>query len=174
MTNPVFIETPRLILRTATEKDVEAVALSWELGKRVLSQEEAQAKIKWMLDNHKQNAPQKIVHLCLSIIEKGSGEFIGWCGLDHRNQTHEFPVLFYLLQESYWGNGLGTEAAQAVIDYGFGELGLSRIDSGAASDNLASKRIMEKIGMRYVGTDADGGYLFTLTKEAYFQQSRTC
>ena len=93
MNNIVFIETPRLILRTVTEKDVDAVASSWELGKSVLSHEEAQAKINWMLDNHEKNAPQNIVHLCLAIIDKGSDEFIGWCGLDHRNRKNEFPVL---------------------------------------------------------------------------------
>ena len=170
MANSVFIETPRLILRTVTNHDIEDVALSWELGKRVLSQKEARAKIKWMLDNHKRNTSQRIVHLCLAIIDQGSQAFIGWCGLDHRNRKNEFPVLFYLLREDFWGNGLGTEAARAVIDYSFRKLDLSRIDSGTTKDNLASKRIMEKIGMLYLGTDEDDGFLYTLTKEAYFKK----
>jgi ribosomal-protein-alanine N-acetyltransferase len=169
MANTVLIETPRLILRTVTFADIEDVALHWKLDEGAISKKEAEEKIKWMLGNHKQNTPQKIVHLCLAIIDKDTQAFIGWCGLDHRDRKNEFPVLFYLLRERYWGNGLGTEAAKAVIDYAFRELDIVRIDSSTIIDNLASKRVMEKIGMRYLGTDDENGHLFTLTKEAYSQ-----
>jgi RimJ/RimL family protein N-acetyltransferase len=54
-----------------------------------------------------------------------------------------------------------------VIDYAFRQLDLPRVDSEAAHENIASKRVMEKIGMRYLGEDDEGGYCFTLTKEEY-------
>ena len=167
MTTHTSIDTPRLILRTVTMDDVKDVALSWKLDDEPISREEAETQVMWMLDNHKQNTPGKLVHLCLAIIYKDTEEFVGWCGLDHRDQTDANPVLFYLLKANYWGKGLATEAARAVLDYAFGELGQARIDGGAALENTASKRVMEKIGMRYLGVDEERGHSFTLTQDEY-------
>jgi len=151
--------------------DVEDVARTWRLDDRPIPFEKAKEEVNWMLDNHEKNAQGTFVHLCLAIFNKDNGQLIGWCGLDHHDQTKRSPVLFYLLKESYWGKGLATEAANAVLEYGFSKLGLARIDSGAASENIASKRVMEKIGMRYIGREEDGGYSFTLTKKEHFQCS---
>ena len=172
MLTGIYIETNRLILRTVTMDDVEEVASSWRLDEGPISTKEAKDKITWMLGNHIQNGPGRIVHLCLAIMEKDTHEIIGWCGLDHLDRTMEHPVLFYLLKASYWGKGLATEAARAVLGYAFRELKLDRVDSGAAFENMASKRVMEKIGMRYLGVDEEGGHSFTLTKEEYFQESK--
>ncbi len=165
MDTSVCIETHRLILRTVTLDDLERVASSWNLDDGPISLEEAEGKITWMLGNHRQNAPGRVVHLCLAVIYKDTGELIGWCGLDHRDRTKENPVLFYLLKKSYWGRGLATEAARALIGYAFNELGLNRVDSGAEFENIASKRVMEKIGMQYLGLNDEGGYAFTIAKE---------
>ena len=148
--------------------DVVDVASSWKLDDGPISREEAADEINWMLGNHKRNSPGKLVHLCLAIIDKDTQEFIGWCGLDHLDQTKKNPVLFYLLKARFWGKGLATEAARAVLGYAFGELDLVRIDSGAALENIASKRVMEKIGMKYSGIE-EGGHSFTLTRDEYFQ-----
>ncbi len=163
----IAIETPRLIIRSVTMADVEGVMASWKLDEGPISHTEAGQKVSWMLSNHAQNRLGKVVHLCLAIILKGTGGFIGWCGLDHRDQAKADPALFYLLKAAYWGKGLATEAAQALLGYAFGEMGLSSIHGGAAPENLASKRVMEKIGMRYVGLDEEGGYAFTITREEY-------
>jgi len=149
--------------------DVEDVALSWKLDEGPISRQEAEERVRWMLDNHRQNAPGKVVHLCLAIVHKDAQGIIGWCGLDHRDRAKATPVLFYLLKASYRGKGLATEAAEAVLGYAFGDLGLARVDSAAAVENVASKRVMEKIGMRYVGLDEEGGHAFTLTTEEFFQ-----
>ena len=165
----MFIETARLILRTVTMDDVEDVARSWRLDDGPLSLQEAETQVRWMLDNHEQNAPGRVVHLCLAIVHKDDQGLIGWCGLDHRDQTKAAPVLFYLLKAGYWGKGLATEAARAVLGYAFGELDLDSIHGGAAPENTASKRVMEKIGMRYTGLDEEGGHAFTLTKEEHWK-----
>jgi RimJ/RimL family protein N-acetyltransferase len=120
-----------------------------------------------MLDNHRQNAPGRVIHLCLAIIAREDRAFIGWCGLDHRDPARAHPVLFYLLHAGYRGRGLATEAAGAVLGYAFGEIGLSQVDGGAAVENVASKRVMEKIGMRYLGLNEEGGHSFTLTAKEY-------
>jgi len=167
MTTSICIETPRLILRTVTMDDIDAVAASWELDAGPISRTEAEAKVAWMHANHQQHTPGRIVHLCLVIVHKEAGAFIGWCGLDHRKADQPNPVLFYVLKEPYWGKGLATEAASALLEYAFCGLGLLQIDSAAAYENVASKRVMEKIGMQSQGLDDEGGYFFTLSRDAW-------
>lgn len=171
MTTEVMIETAQLIIRTVTMADVEDVASSMKLDDGPISIPEAEQKISWMLSNHARNMPGKLIHLCLAIIVKDTNEFIGWCGLDHRDQTKADPALFYLLKAKYWGKGLATEAASALLNYAFDEMNLVSIHAGAAPENIASKRVMEKIGMKYVGLNEEGGYDFTITKEEYW---KTC
>jgi ribosomal-protein-alanine N-acetyltransferase len=166
----ISLETPRLILRSVTPEDIDAVALNMNLDEPPISRLEAENKVNWMLANHRQNAVGKIVHLCLAIIHRDTREWIGWCGLDHRDPARPNPILFYLLKAKYWGQGLATEAARVLLDYAFGTLNLPQIDSAAASDNLASVRVMEKLGMRSLGLDAEGGRAFTLTKEEYHER----
>ena len=172
MTTSICIETARLVLRTVTPEDIDDVARSWNLDGDPLSREQARERVTWMLDNHRQNAPGRVIHLCLAIILKESREFIGWCGLDHRDPSRPHPVLFYLLKAGYWGQGLATEAAGAVLDTAFGELSLARVDAAAAFDNIASRRVMEKLGMSYEGLDEEGGHSFTLTRDEYSRDSQ--
>lgn len=163
MDGAIAIETPRLILRTLTMADVAAVAGSWKLDEGPISPEEARDKIAQMQARHAQNRPGQLVHLCLAIFRKNTQELIGWCGLDHLDPADADPALFYLLKAAHWGQGLATEAAGALLRYALTELGLASIHGGAAPENLASRRVMEKIGMRFVGRNADGGYAFTIT-----------
>ena len=65
-----------------------------------------------------------------------------WCGANVRNQ------------------GLVTEAARAVIDYGFRELQLHKVAVGCASENLASKRVIEKLGFRFLGEQREHFFRF--------------
>jgi [ribosomal protein S5]-alanine N-acetyltransferase len=169
MTSIVSIETNRLILRTVTMDDRENVASSWNLDGTVISLEEAGGKVGWLQSNYAQNTPGHLVHLGLAVIQKENQAFIGWCGLDHLDSSKEYPVIFYLLKESCWGKGLATEAASALLRYAFKELGLNRIDGGAAFENSASKRVMEKIGMRCTGLDEEGGSSYTISRKEYFK-----
>jgi ribosomal-protein-alanine N-acetyltransferase len=164
MARPISIETPRLIIRSVTMADLEDVAASWRLDEGPITPGEAREKISWMRSNHEQNKPGQVVHLCLAILLKDTQEFIGWCGLDHLDETQVDPALFYLLKAAYWGQGLATEAAGALLRYAFAQLELTSIHGGAAPQNLASKRVMEKIGMRYIGLDEKGGYAFTMER----------
>ena len=61
--------------------------------------------------------------------------------------------LGYLLARPYWGRGLMTEAADLTAGYGFGTLGLSRLIAFADAENAASRRVLEKIGMRAHGSE---------------------
>lgn len=80
------------------------------------------------------------------LICRANGELIGFCGLDRLWGGGEIEI-GYWLAHAYWGQGLATEAAQAVMTYGFEELGLPRIVAVAHPENLASLRVLEKLGM---------------------------
>jgi ribosomal-protein-alanine N-acetyltransferase len=85
-----------------------------------------------------------------AIALRKDGGLIGAMGLVI-NQKHESAELGYWIGKPYWGNGYGTEAAKAVLHYGFTVLGLNRIYATHMSRNPASGRVMEKIGMKYEG-----------------------
>ncbi len=79
----------------------------------------------------------------------GANTMIGWCGLQYLLETEETEVA-YLLEPEYWGRGLGTEAARASLRYGFINLGIKKIVAIVHPDNLASRRVIKKLGMEFV------------------------
>ena len=82
-------------------------------------------------------------------VEKSTGLLIGRCGLLPQNlQGAEVVELAYLIDRARWGRGLATEAASAIRDHAFGRLGLGRVVSIIHRDNLSSRRVAEKLGMR--------------------------
>ncbi len=66
-------------------------------------------------------------------------------------RDHERAELGYWIGVPWWGQGYGTEAARAVMAFGFDELGLNRVFARHMASNPASGRVMEKIGMRFEG-----------------------
>lgn len=83
-----------------------------------------------------------------AVICNADARLIGWCGLGHVNELAEIEVA-YLLDRPYWGKGFATESAHASLRYGFEELKLDRIIALAHTENIASQRVMQKIGMVY-------------------------
>lgn len=85
-----------------------------------------------------------------AITLRTDGRLIGGIGLAVDEQ-HQHAELGYWLGISYWGNGYATEAARAMLHYGFEALGLQRIFALHFAHNPASGRILEKLGMRHEG-----------------------
>ena len=90
-----------------------------------------------------------------AVVDKITLECIGWAGLKYYKESlnnHKgFYELGYRFKKKHWGKGYATEAAQAVIHYGFTGCKLHRIIATCQPENTASWRIMEKIGMRKEG-----------------------
>lgn len=86
----------------------------------------------------------------LAVVERASGALIGECGLQLLEDGPDVE-LTYTLARGFWGRGYATEAAAAALDWGFGALGLTRIVGVAYPENLASQRVLEKVGMRRLG-----------------------
>jgi len=85
-----------------------------------------------------------------AVVRRKDNRLIGAIALGI-SQQHQHAELGYWIGKPYWNNGYCTEAAQAVLNYGFTELGLNRIYAQHMSRNPSSGRVMEKIGMRYEG-----------------------
>ena len=86
-------------------------------------------------------------------IEKESGEFLGWFSLRPEDEARPENVsLGYRLRRAVWGQGYATEGARALIRKGFTELGVQRVFATTYQDNHASRRVMEKAGLKLVRT----------------------
>jgi [ribosomal protein S5]-alanine N-acetyltransferase len=82
-------------------------------------------------------------------IDRAENRLIGRCGLLPQSlQGREEVEIAYLIDRSHWGRGLATEAALAIRDHGFDRLGLDRLVSIIHRENLASRRVAEKSGLR--------------------------
>ncbi len=77
-----------------------------------------------------------------------NGETIGMCGVEPRESG---PEIGYWLGAPHWGQGYSTEAARALIDHAFGDLGHDVLDAGARVSNPASRRVLEKCGFQWTG-----------------------
>jgi ribosomal-protein-alanine N-acetyltransferase len=106
-----------------------------------------------------------------AVLRRGTDDFVGWAGLKLVrtviNGRQNFYDLGYRLRPEYWRQGLGYEAAQAWLDYGFGIMQLPEICAYADVANLASCRILEKIGLRRGNEFDEGG-----TRCAWFEANR--
>jgi len=148
----VQLETPRVLLRSWKESDLEpwialnADAENLRFFPRLYSAEESRTSHARISDLLAEN-PFGL----WAAEEKLSGEFMGFVGLARQ----EIPGVTFMpcheigwrLDKKYWGKGYATEAAKIVLDFGLREIGLSKIFSFTAAQNLPSINVMKKIGL---------------------------
>ena len=160
-----LIETSRLILRHQVPGDLDSLFalycdpdVSRFIPDAPRTIEEARKELEWHINGH----PERPELGLWATIHKETNSFIGRCGLlpwtiDGQNEVE----VAYLISKAYWGQGLATEAAQAILDYGFEKLNLSRLICLIDKDNLASIKVAEKIGMTFEkeGQDEIGPFL---------------
>ena len=102
---------------------------------------------------------------------KETDEMIGTAGLQPLEDTGEIEVGYSVIKP-FWGRGIGTEAAKGWMKFGFDHFGLERIVAVAVQENIASRRIMEKLGMRYEKTESHYGEdcaFYAVSKEDFFK-----
>lgn len=90
----------------------------------------------------------------LAITDKSSGKVIGSLGIhpDQKRACKNARMIGYVLSETYWGQGLMTEAVKAVIDYVFTNTDIDILSAMHFPFNTRSKRVIEKCGFQYEGT----------------------
>lgn len=86
-----------------------------------------------------------------AVLRKADGKWLGWCGLK-RHSNGDVDLGYRLLRE-HWGQGYATEAGKACLEVGFGHFALETIIGRVARENIASIRVLEKLGMSYWKTD---------------------
>ncbi|WP_211770977.1 GNAT family N-acetyltransferase [Kutzneria sp. CA-103260] len=85
----------------------------------------------------------------------GAAQIIGTCGYTCWNREHHFAILGYDLARPYWGRGLMSEAAGAVVRLGFEQMALNRIEATVLVDNAASIRVLSRAGFQREGRLAE-------------------
>ncbi|MFF7776553.1 GNAT family N-acetyltransferase [Streptomyces tanashiensis] len=152
----VTLETPRLVLRRWREEDVAPMAsinadpevMRWIRDGSVRDEQQTRDGVRaWESEWESQGFGLFAVEI------RSTGELAGFTGLSvPRFLPEVLPAVEvgWRLGRSHWGQGLATEAAVAVVRFGFEERGLERIVSIAQVGNDASERIMTKLGMRPV------------------------
>ena len=116
--------------------------------------------------------------------EKTTGQFVGWFHLRPRlGEDPSRPELGYRMCRAAWGKGLATEGSRALIDMGFRQLPVNQVYATTMAVNLASRRVMEKAGLRIersfiadwpiriVGDDV-GGVEYAVTRPQWEQDQK--
>jgi ribosomal-protein-alanine N-acetyltransferase len=152
-----MLETPRLLLRPLTLADAPAFfayasdpdvarTTTWEPH---ASLADTRAFIRFARNHYAAGEPGP-----WGLVLRADERVIGTCGLALAAH-HCRGELGYALARDCWGQGLATEAAAAVVRYGFEALRLHRVEARCLVDNHASERVMQKLGMTYEGTLRD-------------------
>ncbi len=176
----VHIETDRLILRDFQIEDAPGIfALDTDLevmrylgGVKMKDLSEAEKTIEHIQKQYVERGVGR-----LALIEKTTGEFVGWSGLKlesgELNGRKKWYDLGYRLLRKFWGMGYATESAIASLKYGFEELKLAEICALADINNSGSNRVLQKIKMTPQGEVQYYGhtcYFYTLTKQTWQNQ----
>ena len=160
----ILVKTDRLILREILPTDIDGM---FELhsdpevhrflgNKTVTSKEEMTNIINAVI--------QRYIDFGIgrwAIIDKKTNEFIGWTGLElvteQINNHKNYYDLGYRLIRKYWGQGIATETAIASLEYAFNKLNTDEVFARADSENIASNKVLKKVGLKFIETfDIDG------------------
>ena len=155
----IFAETDRLILREVLDLDLEGF---YELdsnpevhrylgNKPITSKQEAQKAIEFIRKQYTERGIGRF-----AVVEKATGDFMGWSGLKFNTgdketigEKRDFHDIGYRLIPRYWNKGYATESSVAAMNYGFNDLGLKTIVGAAETENLASNKVLKKIGLHF-------------------------
>ena len=158
------LETERLILRDFVEEDWLAV-FDYQTNPLYLrfnkwtdrTPQAVREFVSWFM-NHQIQKPR--VKFQLAVVLKSSNQLIGNCGVRMEKADDLEANIGYELNPQYWNFGYATEAAHAIVDFGFQHFGVHRIWADLVADNVGSVHVLEKLGMRLEGH---------LREKAYFK-----
>lgn len=150
-----FIESDRLYFREIIESDDHSIleldsdpVVHQYLGNHPIKNIiQARDSIKFIRQQYKDNGIGR-----LAIIEKETNQFVGWGGfkliINLVNGHQNYYDLGYRFIKRYWGNGYATESSKAAIEFGFNKLDIPVIYAIADTNNIQSKKVLEKCGFR--------------------------
>lgn len=170
----IELETKRTIMRQFVADDAEqmfALNADWDVlkytgDKQYESVEHARAFLA------SYNQYQKYGLGRLVVLEKSTGEWMGWCGLKHNEPEGEIDI-GYRFHKRFWGQGFATETAQRSLEYGFLEQKVELVIGRAMTVNTASINVFRKLGMIYSKPRECGnqeGVLYTITRHQWLKE----
>ena len=143
------LRTPRLWLRQLTMADVDVVF-------RIQSDPRVTRYLGRDPHSSREHSEKRVAEAIAAAGEgrairwgitlRQGGELAGTVGFWHWNKPHFCSEIGYELSPSHWGRGIMTEAIGAVLGYGFGPMGLHRVEANIDPDNHGSRRVLEKLG----------------------------
>ncbi|WP_414624648.1 GNAT family N-acetyltransferase [Calothrix sp. CCY 0018] len=149
----MLLTSERLILREFTFEDWQAV-LAYQSDSRYLQfyewenrkRKDVEAFIQIFIEQQQQ-LPR--IKFQLALILKSEHKLIGNCGIRKESTESNEAELGYEISPDYWGKGYATEAASTILNFGFEGLKLYRIYSRCIAENMASRKVLQKIGMKF-------------------------
>ncbi|UUZ81130.1 GNAT family N-acetyltransferase [Paenibacillus sp. P26] len=149
----MILETDRLLIREFRPEDLNDVH-SYASNPIVVrymiwgpnTEEETRGFLERAMEMQRQEPRQDYE---MAVIRKEDGRLIGGCGL-HISEPRQGEI-GYCFHPDYWGKGYATEAARALLAFGFRGLGLHRIYATCRPENTGSAKVMQRIGMTYEG-----------------------
>lgn len=154
----LLFETARLRVREIERADADAMyavygdadAMRWVDDGQPIDRAECERWIEITLRNYATRGYGMSV-----LVERASGEVIGFCGLVHPGGQAEAEIK-YALRRAWWGRGFATEAVTGMLRYGASEMGLTHVISTVADEHTVSQRVLAKAGLRLVETRPEG------------------
>ncbi len=154
LSNLPTIETERLLLRKITLNDANDI---FEYGSDPLVSQYTMWSTHTSIEDTKNflrslsKMYKKRELIDWGIVHKSEQKLIGTCGYVEWSMNHSRAQIGYALSRKYWSQGYMSEAVSAIIDFGFREMSLNKIEARCAQENIASARVMEKVGMQLEG-----------------------
>jgi len=156
------LETERLILRDFVKDDWQTI-LEYQTNPLYLrynkwterTPEAAQEFVGWFINQQAQNPRIKFQ---LAVVLKSNNQLIGNCGVRMDKVDDVEANIGYEFDPKHWNHGYATEAAHAIVDFGFSHFGVHRIWADLVADNVGSAHVLEKLGMKLEGRLRDKTY----------------
>ena len=156
------IATERLVLREFVTDDWPAV-LAYQRDPRYLrlypwtdrTEAEVRDFVQMFVDQQAEE-PRRRFQLAITFLD--GGPVIGSCGIRRKPENRWEADIGYELAPDHWGRGYATEAALAMVSFGFRDLELHRISSWCIADSVASARVLEKVGLQPEGRLRENEY----------------
>ena len=148
----MILKTQRLNLRPISENNIENIfnlqsleqTSEFNTSKPPSNINETKINVvKWIAENNRDN----IKHFTFAVELIDDNKFIGLIGLHLGKEHYENAEVWFQYDYRFWNKGYATESLRKILDFGFEDLKLHRIEAGCAVDNVGSVSVLEKVGM---------------------------
>lgn len=160
--DPPVLETPRLTLRRMLKRDsldMFEYACSPDVTEYLLWEPHQSETYTYKYLSYLQSRYRAGDFYDWAVVWRNTDKMIGTCGFTRFHWDHNAAEIGYVLNPGFWGYGIAPEAVRAILYFGFHNLHLHRIEARYMVENSRSRRVMEKVGMRFEGIARDSMFV---------------